>query len=186
MKKAILLVLLAVLSFTKTSIGQVTIPTYAMFEIRYEYHPFMCSMDHGNIDLDFTNNHVGKFFIGGPVFFMGNNYCLEVKTLGYVFSTSKVSKKGGLSVLYLTFRKDLGRFNPIFNIEPFEVFSDYDDWELGLGRGYRSGISGGFDFYITNTSMLTLNIGLSYQYTDKVLSPFVTIGYKIDKKLNDL
>lgn len=188
MKKAILLVLLVTLAFAKASMGQKMKMGMGSFNVRYEYHPCHFDLfadkngtDSGNVESMFNNMHVFKLgYMAGIL--LGDNFSFELRPVSLVVSVNKDERYWGFSGFNMVFRKDMGRLNPCFCLDPCEVI--FINFKENKGA-YRCSISGGVEYYLTNRSIFCANIGVMCHLQSPVetscyWSPFIGIGYKAD------
>lgn len=183
MKKTILILFLTLVAFVKTSIGQYGSSSdisITFLDFRYEYHPTILDIEQK--DFSFQNIHAFKFGMVNLCFFVGeyNDMSLEWRVVNLMASTSKL-EPWGAGFTSFSLRKDMGRFNPSVSLD----FAEFTHNVVLNTTVFHHSISGGFEFYFTNRSLLTCNIGLRYEmpwgdFGSGRLSPFVGVGYKFD------
>lgn len=181
MKKVILLVLMLTFAFSKTISGQTTI---TIADISYE-HYFQKYYDPDVEYSELQNIHCGRIGFLGYAFLLGRdqNYSIEWMPLSFMASSNE---KYNVCFLNFTLRKELGRFSPIlymriFDLEPYIHKTTHKIYSI-----IHHSLSAGFEFYLTNYSILAAYAGINYEMPGVLndnsgkLSPFFGIGYKLE------
>jgi len=183
MKKTILLMLLIIFAFAKTTPGQVTV---TITDISYEHHfQKYHDADFGYSELQ--SIHSGRFGFLGGAFLLGRekNYGLEWMPFCFMASSNK---KYNVCFLNFTFRREMGRFCPALymNIFDFDLDVYRNTITNKISTIIHHSLAAGFEYYLTNYSIITVKAGANYEMpgvlnnnTSK-LSPFFGIGYKLE------
>lgn len=181
MKKTVLLVLLVIFAFAKTSFGQKGDPVSIIyFDIRYEFHP--CMIDIEDRSYTIQKVHCGRFGFAGFAFLAGRDKNIGIEWMPVSFmGSSAPGVQFDICFLNFSIRAEKGRFCPALYTHLCELeIREFHDRAIT-----HHTLSGGFEFYISNISLITCEVGIRYEMPGDLyywgrLSPFVGIGYKLD------